>query len=103
MKEEHVEDQAFHLKSHHVQGNDIIRNGAGGQWLTPVILATQEAGSGGSRFDVSPGQIVRETYLEISNTIPGTVSTGLIFPGIGGGRVKESDQAVNSTMIQELW
>jgi hypothetical protein len=37
---------------------------AGCLWLTPIILATQEAESNKIVFQSQPGQIVCETYLE---------------------------------------
>jgi hypothetical protein len=34
------------------------------RWLTPIILATQEAEIGGLQFEALPQQIVQETYLK---------------------------------------
>jgi hypothetical protein len=45
----------------------ITKNGrieARHQWLTPVILATQEARLGGSWFKASPGKQFMRLYLE---------------------------------------
>jgi hypothetical protein len=37
---------------------------AGHRWLKPVILATQEAKIGGSRFKASPGKEYQETLSQ---------------------------------------
>jgi hypothetical protein len=39
-------------------------NWAEHRWLTPIILATQEAEIGGLRFRASPGQIVSKTLSQ---------------------------------------
>jgi hypothetical protein len=49
-------------------------------WLTPIILATQEAEIGGLQFKARPRQIVLET---LSQKYPSQKRAGRVAPGEG--------------------
>jgi hypothetical protein len=61
----------------------IFNMGAGHQWLTPVILATQEAEMGRTTVPGQPGQTVQETPISAEknwvwwcmHVIPATVGS----------------------------